>query len=84
MWGLRPDEALGGRFEHLDIGLPVERLREPLRDCLGGESGPTEVTLEAASRRGHRFRCRVRVAPLRGDARNMLGVILVMEETDRA
>ncbi|MDP8978809.1 MAG: PAS domain-containing protein [Actinomycetota bacterium] len=79
MWGLRPAEALGAGFLELDIGLPVERLREPLRDCLGRRRA-ADVTLNAANRRGHEIRCSVQVTPLHGDSGDILGAILVMEQ----
>ena len=37
LWGLRADEAVGRNLLGLDIGLPVERLKQPMRDCLNGE-----------------------------------------------
>src|SRR2546423_1647774 len=36
LWGLRADEATGRNFLGLDIGLPVERLKAPIRDCISG------------------------------------------------
>lgn len=53
LWGLRPEEVVGQYFLNLDIGLPVEQLRQPIRDCLASaDSSPTEVTLEAVNRKG--------------------------------
>ena len=52
MWGLRPDEVLQKNFLNLDIGLPVDRLRAPIRACLAGESEFLDVTLDATNRRG--------------------------------
>jgi two-component system CheB/CheR fusion protein len=31
LWGLRADEAIGQHFLNLDIGLPIEQLRQPIR-----------------------------------------------------
>lgn len=33
-WGLRADEAVMKNFLNLDIGLPVDQLRAPIRACL--------------------------------------------------
>ena len=46
MWGLRADEVRGKNILSLDIGLPVERLREPIRACMTGAPG-AEAVLEA-------------------------------------
>jgi len=37
LWGLRRDETPGQHFLNLDIGLPVEDLRQPIRAVLTGE-----------------------------------------------
>src|SRR3954452_20903959 len=52
LWGLRRDEVQGEPFLSLDIGLPVETLAQPIRDCL--DSGPrgTVVLLLGVNRRG--------------------------------
>lgn len=75
LWGLRPDEVRGKSLFSLDIGLPTERLGEPIRACLAGKA--TETTLEATNRRGKKFACRVTCSPLR--ARDEVeGAILTM------
>jgi two-component system CheB/CheR fusion protein len=83
LWGLRENEAEGKNFLNLDIGLPVEQLRQPIRDCLSDGTNAQEYILEATNRRGKPIRCKVSCTPLhssdRGDIR---GVILVMEELD--
>src|SRR3989449_3197665 len=38
LWGLRADEGRGEPFLNLDIGLPVEELKTPLRERLAGSS----------------------------------------------
>ena len=38
LWGLRSDEAPGQHFLNIDIGLPVEELRQPIKTILSGES----------------------------------------------
>jgi two-component system CheB/CheR fusion protein len=81
LWGLRPDEAPGQHFLNLDIGLPVEDLRQPIKSVLTGESARESVELDATNRRGKEFRCQVTLSPLINRARDIRGVVLVMEET---
>jgi two-component system, chemotaxis family, CheB/CheR fusion protein len=80
LWGLRRDETPGQHFLNLDIGLPVEDLRQPIRAVLTGESPGDNVVLDATNRRGREFRCRVSIAPLLDREREIQGVILSMEE----
>ena len=79
LWGLREDEVRGQPFLALDIGLPVERLQEPILQCM--KSGPdgTEVVLDGINRRGRTIRCQVTCTRL-GDGRGPAGAILLMEE----
>ena len=83
MWGLRSDEVVQRNFLNLDIGLPVDRLRAPIRACLAGEAEFLDLSLDATNRRGRPVQVRVSCTPLRlnssGEPR---GVILLMEETD--
>jgi two-component system, chemotaxis family, CheB/CheR fusion protein len=80
LWGLRTDEAPGQHFLNIDIGLPVEDLRHRLRAVLAGDSERETVDLDATNRRGREFRCRVSLTPLVNRARQIRGVILLMEE----
>ncbi len=83
MWGLRQDEALHKNFLNLDIGLPVDRLRVPIRACLARESEYMDVTLDAINRRGRPVKVRVSCTPLATGADDQpRGVILLMEEAD--
>jgi two-component system CheB/CheR fusion protein len=80
MWGLRADEVRGRHLMNLDIGLPVEQLRQPIRSVLTGESARAELTVDCLNRRDQPIRCPIRCAPLNGANGEMLGAILVMEE----
>jgi two-component system CheB/CheR fusion protein len=80
MWGLRQDEVLHKNFLNLAIGLPVDRLKAPIRACLARESEFLEVTVEATNRRGRPVQVRVTCTPLGGVAEQARGVILLMEE----
>ena len=84
LWGLRGNEVQGKVFFELDIGLPVDQLRQPLLDCL--DSGPrgTEMLLDSINRRGRPFRCRVNCTRVGGDGTGPAGVILLMEEVPQA
>lgn len=79
LWGVTPDEAEDEHLLALDIGLPVEKLKQQLRATLAGESKREEVVLEATNRRGKPFQCRVTFLPLGSDG-NASGVIMMMEE----
>jgi two-component system CheB/CheR fusion protein len=80
LWGLRADEVQGQHFLNLDIGLPVEQLRQPIRTCLGGDFEYSEVTLPATNRRGRAIQCKVTCTPLVGTAKEIRGVIMFMEQ----
>ena len=82
MWGLRPEETRRKNFLGLDIGLPVEQLRKPIRDVLAGSVDSAELTVEAVNRRGKRFQCKVTASPLTGDDGVRPGVILMMENAE--
>ena len=82
MWGLRADEVKEESLLSLDIGLPVDQLREPIRNCLAGESNRQEIVLEAINRRGRTIQCRISFNPLIGHKKERQGVILLMEEID--
>jgi two-component system, chemotaxis family, CheB/CheR fusion protein len=80
MWGVSPDEAADQHLFALEIGLPVDQLKAPLRACLSGESQREELVLDAVNRRGRAFRCRVVCLPLHGTGDgNISGAILLME-----
>lgn len=77
LWGLRADEVEGKHFLNLDIGVPHEMLRAPIRSCLAGE-GDEERTMECTNRRGKPIRCRVLINLLRGD--HSKGVVVLFDE----
>ena len=78
LWGLRDGEVKGEHFLNIDIGLPVEQLRQPIKTALAGDAVDDHV-LECVNRRGRTVRCRVVVSPLRSDGDDVRGVILLME-----
>lgn len=82
LWGLRAEEVRGESFLSLDIGLPVEQLREPIRNCLSGQINPLDLVLNATNRRGRSIQCRISLNPLIGFDQERQGVILLMEEIE--
>jgi two-component system CheB/CheR fusion protein len=63
LWGLRDDEVEGEHLLNLDIGIPVQRLRDPIRRVLAGEAA-NEVEFDGHDRRGKPVHVHVGVAPL--------------------
>lgn len=81
LWGVRPEEAIGQNFLNLDIGLPVEALCQPIRDCLLGLSeGTIDLMLTSVNRRGRSIQCHVTCTPLVRSEDTTQGVILLMEK----
>jgi two-component system, chemotaxis family, CheB/CheR fusion protein len=79
LWGLRADEVRNRHILNLDIGLPVEQLRMPIRASLAGERN-TSLVLDATNRRGRSIRCKISSTPLASGDGDTHGVILLMEE----
>lgn len=79
MWGLQFDEVEGQSLFSLDIGLPIEQLREPIRNCLADRSDRQELAIDSINRRGRSFQCRLSINPLMGSNKERQGVILLME-----
>lgn len=80
LWGVSPEEAADQHLFALEIGLPVDQLKAPLRACLNGETEREELMLDAINRRGKNFRCRVVCMPLTGAGDGAItGVIMLME-----
>ena len=82
LWGLRAEEVHDKSLFNLDIGLPLDRLQQPIRECLKGEPLQEGIVLEATNRRGKRISCRATVTPLFAPGKANSGVILHVEETE--
>jgi two-component system, chemotaxis family, CheB/CheR fusion protein len=81
LWGVAADEAEDEHLMALDIGLQVEKLRQQVRDTLGGQSPREEVVVEATNRRGKAFTCRVTLLPFaNGGDGAVSGAIMMMED----
>lgn len=81
LWGLRSEEVSGQSFFNLEIGLPVDQLRETIRRCIAG-ANQLESIIPAVNRRGRSFSCRITCNPLMGLDQERQGVILMMEEVN--
>jgi two-component system CheB/CheR fusion protein len=80
LWGLQPEEVAGRSFLSLDIGLPVEKLKTPIRDLQEGRSDRKDMMLDAINRLGKQIKVRITASPhfdLQGKPQ---GVVLLMEE----
>lgn len=84
LWGLRAAEVAGLNLLSLDIGLPVERLKTPVRAALAGQRESGRVELEATTRRGRAIVCAVTVLPLRLGTGEIAGAIILMEQREPA
>ncbi|CAA9368841.1 MAG: Multidomain signal transduction protein including CheB-like methylesterase, CheR-like methyltransferase and BaeS-like histidine kinase [uncultured Gemmatimonadetes bacterium] len=80
LWGLRADEVQDQPFLHLDIGLPVERMKGALRAVLDGRAEGESLVLEAVNRRGRGITCEVSVMPLVSAGQETRGAVVVVEE----
>jgi two-component system, chemotaxis family, CheB/CheR fusion protein len=83
LWGLQADEVERRNLLNLEIGLPVEPLRECIQACLAGESDRVLV-LDAINRRGKVIQCKMTCAPLGDPAGGIRRVILFAEEIGNA
>jgi two-component system CheB/CheR fusion protein len=82
LWGLRSEEVIGTQFLILNIGLPVDRLKQPIRDCLGTDGVNREIRVEARDRRGRTCNYEITCTPLKESDKSIGGVILLMEEEE--
>ena len=83
LWGLTAADAEDEHLMSLDFGLPVDKLRQQIREVLAGRSQREETVVEATNRRGKMFQCRVTFLPLRdGGDGNVSGAIMMMEDVD--
>jgi two-component system CheB/CheR fusion protein len=80
LWGVRADEAEGDHLFGLDLGLPVEQLKNPLRKIMRDGQDRVELVLDATNRRGKQIECKVVALPFSVDGNQASGAILIMEE----
>ena len=82
LWGLRPEEVTSQFFLNLDIGLPVDQLKQAIRSAMNG-SDAAEVVLKATNRRGREIDCRISCTAVRENGQGIWGVIIMMDEEKR-
>lgn len=82
MWGLRTDEVNSKSLFSLDIGLPVEQLREPIRAVLHQQTAERTLVMDAINRRGRSFKIQVNLSHF-GSGDYGKGVALVMEDVTK-
>jgi len=82
LWGLRADEVHGKPFFGLDIGLPVEQLKQPIAGLMRQGDQHFEAEIDAMNRRGRQIRVRVQCGSI-GSAEHGKGIIVLMQETSR-
>jgi two-component system CheB/CheR fusion protein len=78
LWGLRNEEVIGTNFLTLDIGLPVEKLKQPIKACLSGAKSMVTLQLSGTNRRGKAVQCEITITPLRSGEKQIRGAIIVM------
>ncbi|MDF5723422.1 MAG: PAS domain-containing protein [Rhizonema sp. PD37] len=83
LWGLRFDEVFLKNLMNLDIGLPLEPLRQPLRAVMTGESEQLQMMLNARNRRGKAIQCQVICTPLIRIEGEIQGIILLIEDFEQ-
>jgi two-component system CheB/CheR fusion protein len=84
LWGLREQEVRGKHFMGLDVGLPTEKLKQPIKLCLKGERERIELRLDAINRRGRPVGIRLSACPLFSRSRSIHGVVLLIEANEPA
>ncbi len=83
LWGLRSDKVKNKSLLSLDIGLPVDQLREAIRNCYQGEVNHQTIRVDAINRRGQSIQCQVRFHGLKGIEEQLHGTIILVEEVNQ-
>ena len=81
MWGLHSEEVVHKSWFSLDIGLPVEKLRNPIRDIMSGKKKFQEILLHSTNRRGRQIQCYIACSPLMNET--VKGVIIMMTDIEK-
>jgi two-component system, chemotaxis family, CheB/CheR fusion protein len=82
-WGLRQNEVIGEAFFELDIGLPVKKLLNPLRQFVDDGEKFMVLRTDALERRGRPLNLEVRVTPLFGGAGKRDGLVLLFDKAQQ-
>jgi two-component system, chemotaxis family, CheB/CheR fusion protein len=84
LWGLQEEEVLGKHLLNLDIGLPLNDLRQPVRAALADGGETRTVRVSAVNRRGREVVVQVTVTPMTGRGNSSNGAILMMQAIEGA
>jgi len=84
LWGLQEDEVLGKHLLNLDIGLPLDDLRQPIRAALTDGTETRTARVPAVNRRGRKVVVLVSVTPMTGRGNASNGAILMMQAIEGA
>ena len=79
-WGLRAEDVSGTAFDALDIGLPVQQLRDGLAAVQSGRQEQADQVLEGVDRRGRAIRCRIHMSGLLDEEERLHGAVLVFQD----
>jgi two-component system CheB/CheR fusion protein len=80
LWGVRADEAVGSHLTNLDIGLPVEQLRQTIDSQLdSADTAPQTLVLDAVNRRGRRVQVRIKIATIHDHGGPSPAVVILMD-----
>jgi two-component system CheB/CheR fusion protein len=79
LWGLRADEVNGRHFFGLDIGLPVEQLKQPIAALMRHGDQRVDTQIDGMNRRGRQIRLHVQCVGI-GASDQAKGVIILMQE----
>ena len=83
LWGVRTDEALGEHLLNLDIGLPVEQLRQPIKTQFADAAvEPSVLVLDAVNRRGKSLQVHVTLTHIVDHGASAPAAMLVMDVLD--
>jgi len=84
LWGLRAEEVRERSLLSLDIGLPVDKLADPIRATFSDEEDNVkqELKLEATNRRGQTIQVDITNTLRRSEDGEVEGVVLMMQEVD--
>jgi two-component system CheB/CheR fusion protein len=82
LWGLRADEVNGRHLFGLDIGLPVEQLKQPIAALMRHGDQRVDTQIDAINRRGRQIRLHVQCVGI-GSGELGRGVIILMQELGR-
>lgn len=83
LWGLRSNEVEGQFLFNLDIGLPVEELRLPIRAAIAGDGSVDDLVVNGRNRRGQPVLCTISFSHLSIPGGDGQGAILIMSVAPR-